>query len=49
MTRTGTSRRAQIASAVNRQSARRDRNEQRKELERRMRRVAGWLRAYRGR
>jgi hypothetical protein len=49
MTQTDTSRRAQIASAVNRQSARRDRDEQRKELERRMRRVAGWLRSYRAR
>jgi hypothetical protein len=49
MTRTNTSRRAQIASAVNRQSTRRDRDEQRKEIERRMRRVAGWLRSYRSR
>jgi hypothetical protein len=49
MTQTDTSRRAQIASAVNRQSARRDRDEPRKELERRMRRVAGWLRSYRAR
>lgn len=49
MSRTTTSRRAQIASAVNRQSARRNRNEQRQELERRMRRVAGWLRSYRAR
>ena len=47
MTQPDTSRRAPTASAVNRQSARRDRDEQRKDIERRVRRVAGWLRSYR--
>ncbi len=49
MTQIDTSRRAQIASAVNRQSARHDRDEQRKEIERRVRHVASWLRSYRTR
>lgn len=47
MTPTTPSRRAQAASAINRQTTRRDRDEQRRETERRVRRVAVWLRSFR--
>ena len=49
MPETTPSRRAQAASAVNRRSWRREREEQRIELERRIRRVAAWLRSFRAR
>jgi hypothetical protein len=49
MTHPTPSRRAQAASAVNRPPRRRDPDERRKETERRMRRVAAWLRTFRSR
>ena len=47
MTPTTPSRRAQAAAAINRPATRRDHDEQRRETERRVRRVAAWLRTFR--
>ena len=49
MTHPTPSRRAQAASAVNRPQPHRDPEAQRRETERRMRRVAAWLRTFRSR
>jgi hypothetical protein len=49
MPQTAPSRRAQAASAIARRSSLRDPDERRRETERRMRRVAAWLRTFRSR
>jgi hypothetical protein len=43
------SRRAQVASAVNRRTGRREREVQRDDVERRVRRAAAWIRSFRTR
>jgi len=49
MPRTTPSARAQAASAINRRSPRRSHDEQRRDDERRMRRVVAWLRSLQSR